>query len=203
MGTTLILRHSWSSMTLFIPERATSSILHHLPPHLSCLPSCRRWLPSWSHPPAHSQQGSSQVLGSPAEGGQSHVQHPVPASRVTAAAQPAPPHRPSAAPLRTSTRMVGSTLEEGDREEVGSCMTVKSRAICSRTRPPPTGKHNRNKPGLLVPRSLGHLQEQLRLCWADELALGSRSFPPQGPGPLPRTDSPTQHQFITDLFSEF
>lgn len=191
-GTTLILRHSWSSMTLFIPERATSSILHHLPPHLSCLPSPRRWLPSWSHPPAHSQQGWSQVLGSLAEGGQSHVQHPMPASRATAAAQPAPSHRPSAAPSRTSTRTVGSALEEGDGEEVGTCMTVKSRAICSRTYPLLIGKHDRNKPGLLMPRSLGHLQEQLRLCRADELALGSRSFPPRGPGPLTHTDSTTQ-----------
>lgn len=129
--------------------------------------------------------------GLPAEGGQSHVRHPVPASRATAATRPAPPHQPPAAPSRTSTRTVG--LEEGHGEEVGSCTTVKRRAICGRTRPSPsTGKRDGNKPGLLMPRSSGRLREQLGLRQADELAPGSRSFPPRGPGPLTHTDSTTQ-----------
>lgn len=51
--------------------------------------------------------------GLPAEGGQSPVRHPVPASRATAAARPAPPCQPPAAPLQTSTRTVSSALEEG------------------------------------------------------------------------------------------
>lgn len=102
---------------------------------------------------------------------------------------------------RSSTPAPGCTLADKHKDGgLGGRARGRSRFLhdCEEKRhlrqdpSPSTGKRDGNKPGLLVPRSSGRLREQLGLHRAEELAPGSRSFPPRGPGPLPRTDSPTR-----------